>query len=154
MSVISIYRIVWFPFIMALLLLAPYYSSHAAENIIAPQQIEGVTRVDAEGVIERISEISDLIFIDARIRTDRAQGYIEGSISLPDEVTDCHTLEKVIPAYTTPVLFYCNGEKCGRSVISSRIAKQCGYKAIYWFRGGIEEWKNKHYPLIKSESKE
>jgi len=154
MGVISINKIVWFLFATVLLLIAPAYSSHAAENTIAPQQIEGVSRVDAEGVIEKISEISDLILIDARIRTDRTQGHIEGSISLPDEETDCHALEKVIPAYTTPVLFYCNGEKCGRSVISSRIARQCGYKTIYWFRGGIEEWKNKHYPLIKSGRKE
>jgi len=134
------------------LLLAPFYTAQAEEQKTAPEQIKGVTRVDAEGVIEKVAEITNLIIIDARIRSDRAQGHIEGSLSLPDEDTDCKALKKVIPTKTTPVLFYCNGPKCGRSVISSRVAKKCGYKSIYWFRGGIEEWKKKRYPLVKSSN--
>jgi len=138
---------------MLILLIAPLYPADASENKMAPQQIEGVIKVNAEGVIEKVTEIPSLVFIDARIKSDRMQGHIEGSISLPDEQTDCLTLKKLIPEHSTPILFYCNGPKCGRSVTSSRVAHKCGYSTIYWFRGGIEEWKTKKFPLIKNRAR-
>lgn len=123
---------------------------YAAEKKDAPLLIPGTTKVFAEGVLDLVEKIPDLLIIDARIRSDRKQGYLEGSISLPDVETNCETLAKVIPTKKTPVLFYCNGVKCGRSVNSSRAALDCGYNNIYWFRGGFEEWKDKDLPFIKS----
>ncbi len=119
-----------------------------AAEIVSPEAIPGTTRVDAEGVINIVEKISDLVIIDARITIDRKQGFIEGSRSLPDIDTTCTSLEKVAPGKTRPVLFYCNGVKCGRSVKSINIAQGCGYEKIYWFRGGFEEWKAKGYPFV------
>ena len=116
----------------------------------APPSIPGTTKVTAEGVLDLADRFLDLIIVDARIRADRKQGYIEGSISLPDVETDCKSLKVIIPNKNYPVLFYCNGVKCGRSVNSSRIALECGYSDIYWFRGGFEEWNSKNLPFIKS----
>ncbi len=123
--------------------------SHSSDGKEAPLFIEGTTKVSAEGVLDIAAEIPNLLIIDARIRADRKQGYIEGSVSLPDIVTNCSRLAKLVPKKSTPVLFYCNGVKCGRSVKSSRIAVKCGYNKIYWFRGGYAEWKAKNYPFIK-----
>lgn len=116
---------------------------------VSPQTISGTVRVDAEGLIKLYADIPQLTVIDARIAGDRKFGYIENSISLPDTDTNCQSLAKVIPRLDSPVAFYCNGPKCGRSAVSAKIAVQCGYQEIYWFRGGIEEWTAKHYPLLK-----
>ena len=124
-------------------------SVSAAENKDAPNSISGTTKVFAEDVIDLAEKIPNLLIIDARIHSDRRQGYIEGSVSLPDIETNCKSLAKVIPKKITPVLFYCNGVKCGRSVVSSRVALKCGYNTIYWFRGGYEEWKAKGFPSVK-----
>jgi rhodanese-related sulfurtransferase len=121
----------------------------AADKVLAPDTIPGTVKVDAEGVLDVAEKIPHLVIIDARIRQDRVQGYIEGSVSLPDVDTSCESLKKIIPRKSTPVLFYCNGPKCGRSVSSSRLALQCGFTQIYWFRGGFEEWKQKNYPYLK-----
>ena len=121
----------------------------AASKKDAPPNISGTTKVIAEDIFTLIEKMPNLIIIDARMRTDRLQGYLQGSISLPDTETDCATLKKVIPAKKSPVLFYCNGVKCGRSVKSSKRALQCGYNNIYWFRGGFEEWKSKNLPYLK-----
>ena len=115
----------------------------------APLNISGTTKVAAEDIFTLIEKIPNLIIIDARIRTDRIQGYLQGSVSLPDTETDCASLKKIIPTKKSPVLFYCNGVKCGRSGKSSKRALQCGYKNIYWFRGGFEEWKSKKLPYLK-----
>ena len=121
----------------------------ADEKKLAPEQIPGTTRINAEGLIDLAEQLPELIIVDARISMDRHQGYIEDSLSLPDIKTSCATLKTIIPNKQQPALFYCNGIKCGRSVKSIKIAQQCGYKKIYWFRGGFEEWKDKGFPFIK-----
>ncbi len=114
-----------------------------------PANIPGTTKIDAEDVFTLVEKFPELLIIDARIRVDRFQGYLEGSISLPDVETNCASLGKVISSKNSPVIFYCNGAKCGRSGNSSKVATKCGYKNIYWFRGGFEEWKLKNLPFIK-----
>ena len=121
----------------------------ATETEDMPDMIEGTTKVFAEDVLKLAETIDDLLIVDARIEIDRKQGFIEGSISLPDVNTNCKSLAKIIPTKTTPVLLYCNGVKCGRSAVSAKIALKCGYSKLYWFRGGFEEWKNKGFPSIK-----
>ncbi len=115
----------------------------------APLSIAGTTKVNAEEIFALVDKTPDLIIIDARIRSDRIQGYIESSVSLPDIQTSCSSLKKIIPSKSSPLLFYCNGVKCGRSGNSANIALKCGYKNIYWFRGGFEEWKSKNLPFIR-----
>ena len=117
--------------------------------IRSPESIEGVTKVDAEGVVNLVNKLPSLLIIDSRLTTNRSFGYIEGSIGLPDTETDCQSLGQKINDKNRPVLFYCNGPKCGRSAVAIEVAKTCGYSTLYWFRGGIEEWRNKGYPLLK-----
>jgi len=121
-----------------------------ASEIISPEHIDGVTKVGAEGVIELIDRIENIIIVDSRIPGDRHKGYIESSVSLPDTKTSCKTLSKVIPEKSRAALFYCNGIKCGRSAIAIKIAKECGYKELYWFRGGFEDWLKNGFPYIKN----
>jgi len=118
-------------------------------KIVSPETIKGVINVDAEGLIEKVVEIPELVIIDSRITADRKAGYIEGSVSLPDTDTNCATLAATIPATSTPVLFYCNGIHCGRSARAAQIAVDCGYTEIYWYRNGMVEWQEQQYPLVQ-----
>ena len=61
-------------------------------QIVSPETIDGVINVGAEGLIEKVMEIPELVLIDSRITADRKEGYIEDSISLPDIDTSCGTL--------------------------------------------------------------
>ena len=135
----------------AFLLLGCAFSLQAQEEqkIVAPENIPGVTRVDADGLLQLAEKRSGLLLIDSRIAMDRRQGYIEDSISLPDVDTNCPALARVASARETPLLFYCNGPKCGRSGNAAKIALKCGYRSIYWYRGGFEDWKHKGYPFLR-----
>jgi rhodanese-related sulfurtransferase len=137
------------PMLVFCLLWAVSAGSSVAAEKKSPDNIPGSTKVDAEGLIELVEDKPDLIMIDSRISSDRIQGHIEGSVSLPDERTNCETLAEVLPSREVPVLFYCNGPKCGRSAVAVNVALSCQYNNIYWFRGGFEEWKHKKYPYIK-----
>jgi len=120
-------------------------------QVIVPEKIPGVTTVTAEQVIEILTSENAPLLIDARIRDDRAFGYIESSISLPDIETNCGTLNQVSPDKDKPLMFYCNGVQCGRSVISIKVARLCGYHNLTWFKGGFAEWKEKGYQYIKND---
>lgn len=137
------------PAVLAALLIATTAPAPAAARQPAPEAIPGVTRVDADGVVKLVETVPRLVIVDSRMRMDRKQGYIEGSVSLPDTQTTCTTLARVIPSRDNPALFYCNGVKCGRSVVAVRIAQRCGYNRLYWYRGGFEDWKQKGMPFLK-----
>lgn len=128
-----------------LLLTAPVFS----EENVSPEFIPGTVRVTAEELIGLVADKTGLVVIDSRIRGDRHQGYIETSVSLPDNETSCHSLQKIIPSKVTPILFYCNGVKCGRSAVAAKIALECGYQTPYWYRGGFEDWLKKSYPYVQ-----
>ena len=114
-----------------------------------PENIPGTTKVSAEALIDLVENHDDLVIIDARKPSDRAKGFIEGSIALPDTDTTPAALAEHIASKSTPVAFYCNGVKCGRSVKSAKIAIAEGYSNIYWFRGGWGEWTEKGYPAAE-----
>lgn len=124
-------------------------SSAFAEEYSSPDKIEGSMKIDAESLIKLAQEYDDLVIIDSRIKSDRRQGYISGSISLPDTETNCVSLLPIIHKKDSATVFYCNGPKCRRSDRAVVIAKECGYTNLYWFRGGFEEWKSKNYLIRK-----
>ncbi len=111
-------------------------------------EISGVQNLDAESLIELAHASPELVVIDSRVSDDRKLGYIEDSISLPDELTSCKTLNKITSDKTRMLAFYCNGIKCGRSMKAIKIAQKCGYKYLYWFKGGFQEWRLKDYPYL------
>lgn len=125
----------------------PFISS-AKEASEMPEFIKGTTVIDAEELIKQVVQKPNLIIIDSRLRSDRQQGFIEGSINLPSSKTSCETLSKILVRQDSPVIFYCNGPKCGRSAVAVKVAILCGYKNTYWYRAGFEEWKQKKYPFI------
>jgi rhodanese-related sulfurtransferase len=118
-----------------------------AEEKEVPQFLEGTHRITAEELIDLVNQKDDLVIIDARKRSDREKGFIEGSINLPDTETNPESLAKDIPSKSTPVVFYCNGIRCHRSVNAAKRAVTAGYTEIYWFRGGWGEWTEKGYPV-------
>jgi rhodanese-related sulfurtransferase len=120
-----------------------------ADSYTSPETIAGTTKIDAEDLIELVNKNEHSIIIDSRISSDRKQGYIPGSTSLPDTDTNCDSLAGLIPEKSVPVVFYCNGPRCRRSDNAVVIAAACGYSSIFWFRGGIEAWRAGNYPIAK-----
>jgi rhodanese-related sulfurtransferase len=123
--------------------------SASVGEYFSPDTIEGAVTIDAEQLIALVVDHQETVLIDSRVGTDRTDGYIEGSVHLVDTKTDCDSLARLIGTHTTPVIFYCNGVRCDRSGRAVGIAVACGYRDVYWFRGGIEEWRAKKFPLIQ-----
>jgi rhodanese-related sulfurtransferase len=118
-----------------------------------PDSVPGVTAISAELLAQILTEPAPVVLIDARISQGRGKGYIEGSIHLPDIETNCEKLAHVAPSLDTRIIFFCGSSKCGRSLNAVRIAQQCGYFRVLWFRGGFEAWKTAGFPYVKPDAK-
>ena len=124
----------------------------AKPKIVVPEMIAGVDTVSAEQVIEILTSDNPPILVDARIKKDREYGHIESSISLPDIETNCDTLAATVTTDKDKhIMFYCNGVQCGRSVVSIKVARSCGFHKLSWFKGGFAEWKEKGYQYVKKQ---
>jgi len=115
---------------------------------LAPENIEGATMIAAVELIELAATTSDLVVIDARKLADWEDGYIDGAIHMVNTEMTPDTLAAIVRR-DQPVVFYCNGRNCYRSGDASTKAVQWGWRQVYWFRGGIEEWVAEGFPLTK-----
>lgn len=118
----------------------------AAEKPIAPETIDGVTRLTAEQAIELILKTPGLVVLDSRRADEYEKGHIEGAINLLDTDMTEETVGMLIPDRATPILVYCNGERCLRSTHAATKLRAWGYLGVHWFRGGWAEWREKQYP--------
>lgn len=121
----------------------------SAEKEEVELEIPGATKVTAERIFELYEELDDLVIVDSRKPADRANGYIEESIALPDFDTNAESLAEHLASKSTPVVFYCNGPRCGRSGNAVRKALELGYNRVFWFRGGWKEWTENDFPFVK-----
>lgn len=121
----------------------------AAQADLAPLEIEGATTVDADGVIELIERHPTLVILDNRNQVDFDAGRIEGAVRLIDtDINGEADLAAVVPTKDTPILFYCNGLRCGRAANAVVKAVSYGYGNVYYYALGMEEWREKSLPLV------
>lgn len=129
-------------------------SAHAGET---PPTLEGATVVDAAKV-KSMMEAGGTTVVDTRVANEYAELHIKGSISIPykekstkdinyDSKLDSFDLGKLPTDKNAKIVMYCNAGECWKSYKAAKTAIQGGYKSIYWFRGGIPEWKSKGFPV-------
>jgi rhodanese-related sulfurtransferase len=133
--------------IFLLLVMFFYVGNAYATKPVAPESIDGVVSVSAAEVVELILSIPELVVVDSRYHEEYAKGHIEGSVNILNTDMTADTLDNFTGNLLTPVLFYCNGERCLRSSRAAKKAVTWGYKNIYWFRKGWLEWIDKQYPI-------
>ena len=115
----------------------------------APLQIPGATTVDAERLIALVTSKPDLVILDNRHAEDFAAGAIEGAKRLLDTDVNAESLTQIVPRKTSPVLFYCNGLKCGRAAKAAEKAVSLGYTEVYYYALGMKQWLALSLPVVK-----
>ena len=127
----------------------------ASLGITTPETLKGATRVSAEEVAELAKQ--NVTIVDTRSQKEYDSEHVRGSVlasylekSLKevdfDAGKDDFSALKAVPK-DKPVVFFCNGPECWKSYKASRAAVAAGYPKIYWFRGGMPEWRDKRLPV-------
>jgi rhodanese-related sulfurtransferase len=115
----------------------------------APMEIVGAKTLDSKGVIDLISTTPGVAVIDNRTKADFDSGHIEGAVNIIDtDMTEESALARVAKSKATPLLFYCNGVKCGRAAKATAKAVGWGYSHVYYYALGILDWKANQFPLV------
>jgi rhodanese-related sulfurtransferase len=133
-----------------------YLTPHAALATETPASLEGTTVVNADQVKELMAKGAAVI--DTRVANEYADAHIKGARNVPykeksakaadfDASQDSFELAKVSADKNAAVVFYCNAGECWKSYKASKVAVKAGFKKVYWFRGGMPEWKGKGYPV-------
>ncbi len=104
--------------------------------------------IDSENLIDLYQSVPGLRIIDSRLREDHALGHIEKSRSLPLGETNCESLSRLAEDDDQALVFYYNGNGVDASINAIDIASSCGYKRLFWLRGGFIEWQDKDYPFV------
>lgn len=137
-----------FAFTFMLVSLGPI--SYAADpDYLAPEQVPGttvITAAEAKALFD-----NGVIFIDVRSPRLHGRRHIPGAVHLDlKDMYDENSLARVANK-DQPLVIYCSGIKCSRSSRASAEAVSWGYEMVYYFRGGIVEWRDAGYPVESSE---
>jgi len=127
----------------------------ASLGITTPDAINGVTTVAADRVASLARDGATIV--DTRSAKEFDSEHIRGALNLPyierslketdfDATKDDFSALAKLTDKAAAVVFLCNGPECWKSYKASRAAAGAGFKTIYWFRGGMPEWREKNMP--------
>jgi rhodanese-related sulfurtransferase len=120
-----------------------------------PPSLAGTTVVTADKVKEL--QAKGATVVDTRVANEYADSHIKGAISVPykeksakapdfDASQDSWDMSKLPADKGANLVLYCNAGECWKSYKSATMAVKAGYKHVFWFRGGMPEWKAKGFP--------
>ncbi len=91
----------------------------------------------------------NVVFLDARENEDYSAGHIKNALSLPyyDFSNHKQVLENLDKSST--LVIYCAGTDCDLSILLGKQLSETGYKRVYIFFGGWNDWLNAEYPVDK-----
>lgn len=139
----------------ALVLIGSFVVSAAAWAADTPTTLSGVTVVSAEEAKKMVDK--GVPIIDTRVASEYAEKTIKGAKSVPyreksakaadfDRKQDQWDLAKLPQDKAAPIIFFCNAGECWKSYKSATVARDNGWKQVYWLRGGLPEWVSRGLP--------
>ena len=94
--------------------------------------------------------VNGVKFVDARDEADFISGHITRSINIPFDDFDNHKNKLEQLSKDKPMVIYCAGTECDLSHLLANLLFDQGYKQVYVFFGGWNEWLEANYPVDKS----
>ena len=102
------------------------------------------TNVDA--VKNRMDRGDKLMLIDVREESEFAKDHLPGAIHLGRGILE-RDIEARVPELGTEMILYCGGGF--RSALAADNLQKMGYTNVISMDGGIRDWREKSYPLVK-----
>lgn len=132
----------------------------ASLGIFTPSALANANVINAKQLAQLIEKQPDLIVADTRSAKEYQRERIERAISAPyvekslkekdfdSSLDDFTAIAKL--DHSKPIVFLCNGPECWKSYKAAHQAILMGFQTVYWFRGGMPEWREAGMPTVKS----
>lgn len=90
-------------------------------------------------------------FIDARMPEEYKEGHISGAINIPFDGDESY--RDILNNFNKDEMLvtYCDGSDCELSILLGDELFEKGFKNVYIFFGGWNDWLAKGYPISKGE---
>lgn len=90
------------------------------------------------------------IFVDSRSLFFYNRAHIRGAISICYRCTDTSTVMREMPRDQL-LIVYCSGPRCDQAQMLIQKLRMNQFRNIYWFKGGMDEWREAGYPIDEIE---
>lgn len=97
-------------------------------------------------VKSRLDRREKFLLIDVREESEYAKDHLPSAIHLGKGIIE-RDIEQRVPNPNTEMILYCGGGF--RSALAADNLQKMGYTNVISMDGGIREWREKHFPLIK-----
>jgi len=112
------------------------------------EPVQGVNLISGEELIALARREERYVLLDVRRKQEWLAGHIDTSINIPVGELTAQELSKW-GGKDDPVIVYCDGISCQRSIEAVKKIISSGWKKIYWLQGGLAEWSRQGYPQVK-----
>ena len=107
------------------------------------------TRVRETNVVEvktRMDRGDKFVLVDVREESEFAKDHLPGAIHLGKGIIE-RDIEARVPELGAEIILYCGGGF--RSALAADNLQKMGYTNVISMDGGIRDWREKAYPLVK-----
>ncbi len=102
------------------------------------------TTIDA--IKQRLDNKDKFILVDVREESEFAKDHLPTAIHLGKGIIE-RDIEDRVPDLNAPLVLYCGGGF--RSALAADNLQKMGYTNVLSMDGGIREWREKNFPLVK-----
>lgn len=87
-------------------------------------------------------------FYDARREAHFKEGRVKGAKPVVFDASKAqYTVLSLPKDKEAKLIFYCYGESCANSYEAALAVRKYGYKNIYWYADGFNDWHRSGYPI-------
>ncbi len=105
-----------------------------------------VEETTVDEIKDRLDRGDKFTLVDVREESEFAKDHLPGAIHLGKGVIE-RDIEANVPDPRTELVLYCGGGF--RSALAADNLQKMGYTNVISMDGGVREWREKHYPLVR-----
>jgi len=105
-----------------------------------------VKETTVDEIKERLDRGDKFTLVDVREESEFAKDHLPGAIHLGKGVIE-RDIEARVPDPNAELVLYCGGGF--RSALAADNLQKMGYTNVISMDGGVREWREKHYPLVR-----
>ena len=105
-----------------------------------------VKETTVDEIKRRLDRGDKFMLVDVREDSEFAKDHLPGAVHLGKGIIE-RDIEARVPDPKTELVLYCGGGF--RSALAADNLQRMGYKNVISMDGGIREWREKNYPLVR-----
>lgn len=105
-----------------------------------------VKETTVDEIKQRLDGREKLMLVDVREESEYAKDHLPGAVHLGKGIIE-RDIEARVPDPQTELVLYCGGGF--RSALAADNLQKMGYTNVISMDGGIREWRDKNYPLVR-----